>query len=114
MNGVRCRRRDRDSGTNGAAAAFGCSLHAGIGTAGAEREKLEHLCRYVSRPAVATGRLALSAQGQHAEDAVPGGDHARRASIEDAELIERILAHRAAPPQESLPFAARAPPPRLL
>ena len=36
------------------------------------------------------------------------------ASIEDPELIERIFSHRAAPPQESLPFAARAPPPRLL
>jgi putative transposase len=39
-------------------------LHAGIGTDGAEREKLEHLCRYVSGLAVATGRLAATAQGQ--------------------------------------------------
>ena len=36
------------------------------------------------------------------------------ASIEDPELIERILTHRAASvTQESLPFVARAPPPRL-
>jgi hypothetical protein len=31
-----------------------------------------------------------------------GERHFRVTSIEDPELIERILAHRAAPPQESL------------
>ena len=29
-----------------------------------EREKLERLCRYIARPAVATQRLSLTAQGQ--------------------------------------------------
>jgi len=43
-----------------AARAGGFSLHAGVDIAASEREKLERLCRYVSRPPVATERLALT------------------------------------------------------
>lgn len=46
------------------AQASGFSLHAGIGIGGGELEKLERLCRYVSRPALATERLALTAGGR--------------------------------------------------
>jgi len=46
---------------NGAARAGGVSLHAGMDIAPIEREKLERLCRYVSRPPVASERLALTA-----------------------------------------------------
>jgi len=49
---------------NGAARAGGFSLHAGLGIAPHERAKLERLCRYVSRPPVASERLALTASGQ--------------------------------------------------
>ena len=49
---------------DGAARAGGFSLHAGVDIAASEREKLERLCRYVSRPPVATERLALTASGQ--------------------------------------------------
>jgi hypothetical protein len=49
---------------NGAARAGGFSLHAGVDIAPAERAKLERLCRYVSRPPVASERLALTASGQ--------------------------------------------------
>jgi hypothetical protein len=49
---------------NGAARAGGFSLHAGVDIAPNEREKLERLCRYVSRPPVASERLALTASGQ--------------------------------------------------
>ena len=49
---------------NGAARAGGFSLHAGVDIAPNEREKLELLCRYVSRPPVASERLALTASGQ--------------------------------------------------
>jgi hypothetical protein len=50
------------------AQAAGFSLHAGVlaeaeAEAG-ERDKLERLCRYIARPAVATQRLSLTAQGQ--------------------------------------------------
>jgi hypothetical protein len=49
---------------NGAARAGGFSLYAGVGIAPNERAKLERLCRYVSRPPVASERLALTASGQ--------------------------------------------------
>ncbi|MCL4776535.1 MAG: transposase [Gammaproteobacteria bacterium] len=39
------------------------SLHAGVAAAAHQRDKVERLCRYIARPAVATGRLALTAQG---------------------------------------------------
>jgi hypothetical protein len=42
----------------------GFSLHAGVAAAAHQREKVERLCRYIARPAVATTRLALTAQGQ--------------------------------------------------
>ena len=41
----------------------GCSLHAGIAAKGSQRDKLEHLARYVSRPPVATERLSLTDSG---------------------------------------------------
>lgn len=41
----------------------GFSLHAGVAARGSEREKLERLCRYISRPAVSTERLALTQHG---------------------------------------------------
>jgi hypothetical protein len=49
---------------NGAARAGGFSLHAGVDIAPHEREKLERLCRYVSRPPVAVDRMVLTASGQ--------------------------------------------------
>jgi hypothetical protein len=49
---------------NGAARAGGFSLHAGVDIVPHEREMLERLCRYVSRPPVAVDRMALTASGQ--------------------------------------------------
>ena len=40
----------------------GFSLH--VGVAATQRDKLERLCRYVSRPAVSDKRLAITAHGQ--------------------------------------------------
>jgi hypothetical protein len=40
------------------------SLHAGVGIAPNQREKLERLCRYVSRPPASSERLAVTASGQ--------------------------------------------------
>jgi hypothetical protein len=42
----------------------GFSLHAGIAAKINQRDKLEHLARYVSRPPVATGRLSLTEGGR--------------------------------------------------
>lgn len=42
----------------------GFSLHAGVMAEVHQRDKLERLCRYVSRPAVSEKRLALTSNGQ--------------------------------------------------
>ena len=44
------------------AKAAGFSLHAAVASEAHEREKLERLCRYITRPAVSTERLSLTAQ----------------------------------------------------
>jgi len=44
------------------AGANGFSLHAGVSAKAHQRRKLERLCRYIARPAVATGQLALTRQ----------------------------------------------------
>ena len=43
-----------DDNSSGVAKAAGFSLHAGVASAAHEREKLERLCRYITRPAVST------------------------------------------------------------
>ena len=44
------------------AKAAGFSLHAGVASEAHEREKLERLCRTITRPAVSTERLSLTGQ----------------------------------------------------
>ena len=44
--------------------AHGFSLHAGVRCAMNQRKELEHLCRYITRPAIANERLALNSVGQ--------------------------------------------------
>ncbi len=39
------------------------SRDAGVAVSDGERDKIEKLCRYIARPAVALGRLSLSASG---------------------------------------------------
>ncbi len=41
----------------------GFSLHAGVAAARDERQKLERLCRYITRPAIAEPRLSLTPSG---------------------------------------------------
>ena len=41
----------------------GFSLHAGVACKSNQRKKLERLCRYVARPAIAEQRLSLAANG---------------------------------------------------
>ncbi len=47
-----------------AAKVAGFSLHAGVMAEAHHRDKLERLCRYVSRPGVSEKRLALTSNGQ--------------------------------------------------
>ena len=44
--------------------AHGFSLHIGVRCAMNQRKELEHLCRYITRPAIANERLALNNAGQ--------------------------------------------------
>ncbi len=46
------------------ASTSGFSLHAGVRANADEPEKLERLCRYISRPAISEQRLSISKQGQ--------------------------------------------------
>ncbi len=41
----------------------GFSLHAGVAARTDERQKLERLCRYITRPALSEQRLSLASQG---------------------------------------------------
>ncbi len=44
------------------AKAAGFSLHAGVATGTEQDDKVERLCRYIARPAIASGRLVLTGQ----------------------------------------------------
>jgi len=46
------------------ARANGFSLHAGVWAGANDRKKLEHICRYIARPAVSNERLSLTESGQ--------------------------------------------------
>jgi hypothetical protein len=53
-----------DSFTTRVGNVAGFSLHAGVATQANERDKLERLCRYITRPAVSTKRLSMTLNGR--------------------------------------------------
>ncbi len=53
-----------NSFSNSVGEVAGFSLHAGVATKANEREKLERLCRYITRPAVSTRRLSMTRNGR--------------------------------------------------
>ena len=69
------------------------SLHAGVDIASHQREKLERLCRYVSRPPVASERLALTASGQVRYTLkTPYRDGTTHIVLEPLDLMARLAA----------------------
>jgi hypothetical protein len=85
---------------NGAARAGGFSLHAGLDIQPGQRAKLERLCRYVSRPPVATERLAMTSSGQvRYQLKTPYRDGTTHIVMEPLDLMARL--------------AALIPPPRM-
>lgn len=77
----------------GAVQAGGFSLHAGIDIAAGQREKLERLCRYVSRPPVAVDRMALTASGQVRYGLkTPYRDGTTHIVLEPLDLMARLAA----------------------
>ena len=84
----------------GAANAGGFSLHAGLDIQPHQREKLERLCRYVSRPPIAVERLALTSAGQVRYTLkTPYRDGTTHIVLEPLDLMARL--------------AALVPPPRM-
>ena len=84
----------------GAAQAGGFSLHAGIDIEPGQRQKLERLCRYVSRPPVAVDRMALTSSGQVRYTLkTPYQDGTTHIVLEPLDLMARL--------------AALVPPPRM-
>jgi len=53
-----------ESSTARVAKVAGFSLHAGVMAEAHQRDKLERLCRYISRPAVSEKRLSVTSNGQ--------------------------------------------------
>jgi len=65
------------------------SLHAGVAARADQRQKLERLCRYISRPAIAEKRLSLTSNGNVRYDvkgftSVAGAGMRRSDPAEDA------------------------------
>jgi ribosomal protein S27E len=84
----------------GLAQAAGFSLHAGIGIEADARTKLERLCRYVSRPAVAEERLGLTERGDvHLQLKTPYRDGSTHIILDPLDCLARL--------------AALVPPPRM-
>jgi hypothetical protein len=76
-----------------AAESSGFSLHAGIAAKASQRDKLEHLARYVSRPAVAIERLSLT-EGGYVRCALktPYRDGTTHVIFEPEDFIARLAA----------------------
>ena len=71
----------------------GFSLHAGVATKAHERDRLEKVCRYIARPAVAEERLSTNDQG----DVIyrfkkPWDDGTTAMKLTPMELMERLVA----------------------
>ena len=71
----------------------GFSLHAGVAAKARERDKLERLCRYITRPAVSEKRLSLTAHGKvRYELKTPYSDGTTHVIFEPLDFIARLAA----------------------
>jgi len=71
----------------------GFSLHAGVATPRHPRRKLERLCRYLARPALATERLTLTAQGTiRYQLKMPSRDGTTHGVLEPLDCLARLAA----------------------
>jgi len=69
----------------------GFSLRAGVATRANERAKLEHLSRYIARPAVSTQRLSLTGHGKvRYELKTPYSDGTTHVRLEPLDLIGHL------------------------
>jgi hypothetical protein len=71
----------------------GFSLHAGVAAARHERQKLERLCRYITRPAIAEPRLSLTPSGNvRYQLQTPYRDSTRHVIFEPLDFMARLAA----------------------
>jgi ribosomal protein S27E len=72
---------------------YGFSLHAGTVCEGHQRSKLERLCRYITRPPIATKRLSVDAQGRAVyRYKRPFRDGSTQVVLEPLDFIARLAA----------------------
>ena len=83
----------------------GFSLHAGVAAKARERDKLERLCRYITRPAVSGKRLSLTARGQvRYELKTPYRDGTTHVIFDPLDFIARLAALVPKPRSQSHPI----------
>ena len=71
----------------------GFSLHAGVAAKAHERQKLERLCRYITRPAVSEKRLSLTPNGNiRYQLKTPYRDGTTHVIFEPLDFIARLVA----------------------
>jgi hypothetical protein len=71
----------------------GFSLHAGVSVKSYQRDKLERLCRYISRPPVAAHRLSLTSSGKICyELKTPYRDGTTHVVFEPLDFISKLAA----------------------
>ena len=71
----------------------GFSLHGAVRVAAGDRKRLEHLCRYAGRPAIAEGRLSMLPDGRVAYSLKKTWrDGSTHVVLSPQVLIERLLA----------------------
>ena len=70
----------------------GFSLHAGVAAKANEREKLERLCRYITRPPVSTKRLSMTRNGRvRYELKTPWRNGTTHVIFEPLDFISRLV-----------------------
>lgn len=84
---------DEEGGSNRCVQNNGFSLHAGVSCEANERKKLERLCRYVARPAIANDRLKLTDCGQVVlKLKTPFRDGTTHVVMSPLELLQKLAA----------------------
>ncbi len=82
----------------------GFSLHAAVKVEAGESSRLEHLCRYITRPPLSSQRLALTAQGKVVHELrAPFKDGTTHFVFDPLVFIERLAASRARPRRSQWP-----------
>ena len=84
---------DLPPGSDRVAKLAGFSLHAGLAAKAHQRDKLERLCRYISRPAVSEKRLSLTSTGKiRYELKTPYRNGTTHVIFEPVDFIARLAA----------------------